>query len=202
MSNRPAVFLDRDGTLTEPRHYPSRPEHLVLQGGIGPPLRILQEAGYALVVATNQSGIARGLFTLADLDAMHRRLRSMLVDVGVRIDGIYACPHHPEGTVPPHTIACHCRKPEPGLLHQAARELHLDLTRSWMLGDSPCDTEAGNRAGCRTIFVGPGAPANIGEMNAPTTAQALRALWRTLQRGPGYAGCATPPPPSPPSSGC
>ncbi|MGC5263984.1 D-glycero-alpha-D-manno-heptose-1,7-bisphosphate 7-phosphatase [Streptomyces cyaneofuscatus] len=148
------MFLDRDGTLTEPRHYPSRPDDLVLQPDIGPPLRALQHAGWALVVVTNQGGIARGFFTTSALNAMHERLRALLDLYGVRLDGIYACPHHPDGTVPGYRSPCPCRKPAPGMLYQADRDLHLDLTRSWTVGDSPCDIAAGRAAGTRTALVG------------------------------------------------
>ncbi|MFD7615583.1 D-glycero-alpha-D-manno-heptose-1,7-bisphosphate 7-phosphatase [Streptomyces sp. NPDC059802] len=151
---RKAVFLDRDGTLTEPRHYPSRPEDLVLQLGIGAPLRALQHAGWALVVVTNQSGVARGFFTERSLGAMHERLTALIAAQGVRLDGIYACPHHPDGTVPEYRVTCACRKPAPGMLHQAALDLGLDCSRSWTVGDSSCDIAAGRAAGTLTAFVG------------------------------------------------
>ncbi|MFF2816317.1 D-glycero-alpha-D-manno-heptose-1,7-bisphosphate 7-phosphatase [Kitasatospora cineracea] len=181
MNGRPAVLLDRDGTLTEPRHYPSSPAELVLQPGIGAPLRGLRELGVALVVVTNQSGLARGLFTPQDLDAMHRHLRSRLRALGVRLDGIYHCPHHPDGTVPELAVRCRCRKPGPGLLLRAAEDLHLDLARSWMVGDFASDVGAGRRAGCRTALVGPAAadPAPDSpapDLRAPTTARALELI--------------------------
>ncbi|MBA3414011.1 MAG: HAD family hydrolase [Chloroflexia bacterium] len=156
-----ALFIDRDGTLVEPRHYPSRPVDLVLYPGISPSLRRLRAAGFKLVVITNQSGLARGLFTADDLDRMHDHLRAELARDGVEIDAIYFCPHHVEGVVPALTMACACRKPEPGMLHQAAADLGLDLAASWFLGDILDDVEAGNRAGCRTILV------DIGTEEAP-----------------------------------
>lgn len=174
---RKAVFLDRDGTLTEPRHYPSRPGDLVLQPDIGPPLRALQHQGWALVVVTNQSGVARGFFTLTDLEAMHERLGALLAAHGVRLDGIYACPHHPDGTVPDYRRSCPCRKPAPGMLHQAAHDLELELTRSWTVGDSPCDIDAGQAAGTYTALVG--TPLNSGDppdTHFPTTAMALHTV--------------------------
>src|SRR5205814_3528064 len=112
----PALFLDRDGTLVEPRHYPSRPEELVLAQGIGPLLRRFQRSGWELIVVTNQSGIARGYFTEADLERMHDRLREMLRVWGVELNGIYACPHHVDGVIPQLAIPCVCRKPQPGML--------------------------------------------------------------------------------------
>ncbi|GAA3080027.1 hypothetical protein GCM10020000_77330 [Streptomyces olivoverticillatus] len=179
MTPRPAVFLDRDGTVTEPRHYPSRPADLVLQPGVGPALRRLQDQGRRLVLVTNQSGLARGLFSLRTLDAMHRHLRAMLQAHGVRLDGIYVCPHHPDGTVDGLSFRCACRKPEPGLLLGAAEELDIDLAASWMVGDFRSDVEAGRLAGCRTAWVGlasaPGTspPGTEPTLRAAAVAQAL-----------------------------
>jgi D-glycero-D-manno-heptose 1,7-bisphosphate phosphatase len=150
---RQALFLDRDGTLVQPRHYPSRPADLLLYEGIGPHLRALQEAGLRLVLITNQSGLARGLFTTGDLDLMHAHLAAELARSGVRLDAVYYCPHHVDGTVPGLAVACDCRKPQPGMLLRAAADLELDLARSWFVGDILDDVEAGNRAGCRTVLV-------------------------------------------------
>jgi D-glycero-D-manno-heptose 1,7-bisphosphate phosphatase len=150
---RAALFLDRDGTLVEPRHYPSRPEDLILYDDLGARLRALRAAGYALVVITNQSGLARGYFDAAALARMHAHLRALLAQAGVTLDGVYHCPHHVDGVVPELAIACGCRKPQPGLLLRAARELDLALERSWFIGDILDDVEAGNRAGCRTVLV-------------------------------------------------
>ncbi len=152
MSDR-AVFLDRDGTLVEARHYPSRPEDLLLYDGIGQELYRLQQHGFRLVVITNQSGIARGYFDEADLEHMHDHLRGQLSAFDVTLDGIYFCPHHIDGVIPALAVACDCRKPLPGMLLRAAAELDIDLTRSWYIGDILDDVEAGNRAGCRTILV-------------------------------------------------
>lgn len=148
-----AVFLDRDGTLVYPRHYPARPEDLRLYAGIEAPLRILQEADFCLVVITNQAGIARGYFTEADLARMHDYLTDELARLHVHLDGMYYCPHHPKGVIPELAIHCSCRKPQPGMLLQAAADLTLDLQHSWFVGDILDDIEAGNRAGCRTILV-------------------------------------------------
>ena len=158
-----ALFLDRDGTLVHPRHYPSRPADLLLYEGIGPLLRDVQRAGLRLVVITNQSGLARGLFTEGDLGRMHAHLASELARFGVRLDGVYYCPHHIEGTIPALAVACDCRKPRPGMLLRAAADLDLDLTRSWFVGDILDDVEAGARAGCRTVLV------DLGTESAPQT---------------------------------
>lgn len=147
------MFLDRDGTLTEPRHYPSHPDDLVLKPLIGPPLRALRDAGFALVVVTNQSALARGLVDEATIDTMQQRLRDLLAAQRIYLDGIFYCPHHVGGTVPRFAVMCSCRKPAPGMLHQAADELGLDLSASWMIGDSACDIDAGRRAGTRTALI-------------------------------------------------
>ncbi len=152
MSHR-ALFLDRDGTLVHASHYPSRPEQLHLYDNIGPELQALQQHDFRLIVITNQAGIARGYFTEADLQRMHEHLTSELANLGVRVDGIYHCPHHPDGVVEELAIRCECRKPQPGMLLQAARDLDLDLEHSWFVGDILDDVEAGNRAGCRTVLV-------------------------------------------------
>lgn len=185
----PAVFLDRDGTLVHVRHYPTRPEELVLYDGIGPDLRWLREAGFRLVVITNQSGLARGLFTVEDLQRMHGHLFAQLERFGARPDAVYFCPHHPDGVVSDLSHACGCRKPEPGMLLQAAAELDLDLARSWFLGDILDDVEAGNRAGCRTILVdlGTEAPPSTAirrpDFVARDTIEALRIVRRHVDVG-------------------
>lgn len=152
MGNR-AVFLDRDGTLVHPVHFPSRPEQLRLYEGISPELGVLQKAGFRLVVITNQSGIAHGYFTEVDLQLMHEYLASQLAQFDVQLDGLYYCPHHPDGIIPEFAIHCGCRKPQPGMLLQAAADLDIDLPRSWFVGDILDDVEAGNRVGCRTVLV-------------------------------------------------
>ncbi len=154
--SRPAVFLDRDGTLVERRHYPSRPEELRLCKGVGYGLRQLQELGFLLVLVTNQSGVARGLFSEHDLALMHDHLAHQLAVHGVRLDGVYYCPHHPDGVIPEFSIRCGCRKPEAGMLLRAAGDLDIELQHSWLIGDTCDDVEAGNRAGCHTILVNGG----------------------------------------------
>ncbi|HEV2106842.1 MAG TPA: HAD family hydrolase [Thermomicrobiales bacterium] len=151
--NARALFLDRDGTLVEPRHYPRGPEELILYPGVGAALRPFQATGFRLVVVTNQSGIAHGYFDDIALARMHDHLAAELGRDGVRLDGIYHCPHHPEGVVPELAVRCDCRKPSPGLVKRAAADLAVDPARSWFVGDILDDIEAGNRAGCRTVLV-------------------------------------------------
>jgi D-glycero-D-manno-heptose 1,7-bisphosphate phosphatase len=159
-----AVFLDRDGTLVLPRHYPRHPEELVLYPGLAPELVALRTLGFQLVVITNQSGIARGLVTPEELTAMHAFLSRQLANEGAVLDGFYFCPHHPDGVVPSLSVDCLCRKPHPGLILRAAGELDIDLAGSWMVGDILDDVEAGASAGCRTILV------DLGTEDAPKSA--------------------------------
>ncbi|GCE48726.1 D-glycero-D-manno-heptose 1,7-bisphosphate phosphatase [Thermosporothrix hazakensis] len=175
-----AVFLDRDGTLVHSVHYPSRPEQLRLYDGIAPALRELQAMGFLLIVVTNQSGIARGYFTEADLQRMHASLSANLSAQGVFLDGFYHCPHHPDGVVPELAFRCACRKPQPGMLLRAAAERDIDLQASWFIGDILDDVEAGNRAGCRTVLVDlgteqpPASPSRCPAFVARDTLHALR----------------------------
>lgn len=145
---RPAVFIDRDGTLIELVHYLSDPEDVRLVDGAPRALRMLNEAGYACVVVTNQSAIGRGLITVTRLAEIHDRLETRLAEHDRRVDGIYFCPEAPKGK-DQRAIEHPDRKPGPGMLLRAARELDLDLTQSWMIGDSLSDVLAGRNAGCR-----------------------------------------------------
>lgn len=147
-----AVFLDRDGTLNHDPGYIHRPEEFILFPGVAEAIRLLNEAGYLVVVATNQAGIARGYYTEEDLCAVHRKLRDEIAAGGGRLDGIYHCPHHPTAGDGALTRACFCRKPAPGMLYRAALDLEIDLGGSWMIGDREGDLEAGRRAGCRTAL--------------------------------------------------
>lgn len=144
---RPAAFLDRDGVLNRrapPHQYIALPAQLRLLPGAGSALRSLQDMGLALVVVTNQQGVGKGEMTPNDLDAVHEVMSARLASFGVRLDGIYACPHL-------ESAGCDCRKPRPGLLLRAAAELDLAPAQSVVFGDSPADTEAGHAAGCGTL---------------------------------------------------
>jgi histidinol-phosphate phosphatase family protein len=169
MRMRPAAFLDKDGTLLHDVPFNVDPERVRLREGAGVALARLARAGYALVLVTNQSGIALGRFAAAALAPVWRRIDGLLAPHGVRLDATYHCPHHPEGAVLQHARACACRKPQPGMLLAAARELHLDLGRSWMVGDILDDVEAGRRAGCRTVLLDLGSETEWrrGPMRAP-----------------------------------
>ncbi|HJW35029.1 MAG TPA: HAD family hydrolase [Actinomycetes bacterium] len=151
---RPAVFLDRDGTLVEEVPYLHDPERVALLPGAGS-LAGLAEAGYALVVVTNQAGVARGLYDEAAVEAVHRRMAELLAAAGVRLDAVLHCPHHPQGSVPGYARACRCRKPGPGMLEEAAERLGLglDLAASFMIGNHPTDVGAAVAAGVTPLFV-------------------------------------------------
>jgi D-glycero-D-manno-heptose 1,7-bisphosphate phosphatase len=150
---RPAVFLDKDGTLIEDVPYCVDPHKLRLLPGALEGLGRLQTAGYQLLVVSNQSGVAHGYFAEAALAAVEARLRALLGAAGIELAGFYYCPHHPAGRVKQYALDCDCRKPAPGLLLRAARELELELARSWMIGDILHDVEAGHRAGCRAVLI-------------------------------------------------
>jgi D-glycero-D-manno-heptose 1,7-bisphosphate phosphatase len=148
-----AVFLDRDGVLIPDTGYPDDPHAISLLAGVGEALRVLRAAGWRLVVASNQSGVARGKFTLERLEQIHDRLRDLLAAEGVTLDALYYCPHHPEGR-PPFDVACDHRKPAPGMLRSAAKRMGLDLAACWMVGDKESDVEAAHAVGCRAVRLG------------------------------------------------
>lgn len=150
---RRAVFLDRDGTLNVERDLVRIPEDVELLPGVPEALRSLHEAGYALIVVTNQSARARGRITEEELNAVHGRLGALLSSENAPLDDIVHCPHHPTDGEPPLRMDCDCRKPEPGLLLEAAARHDVDLSRSWMVGDALRDMEAGRRAGVKCLLV-------------------------------------------------
>jgi len=141
-ARRPAAFLDRDGVLNVDRGYVYQPEALEWIAGAPQAVRLLNEAGFAVIVVTNQSGIARGKYTEADMHAFHAVMQQRLRAEGAHIDAFYFCPHHPDGSVVALAIPCDCRKPGTGMLEQAAREWPLDLRRSFLIGDKDSDMTA------------------------------------------------------------
>ncbi|MBA4422516.1 MAG: D,D-heptose 1,7-bisphosphate phosphatase [Syntrophus sp. (in: bacteria)] len=148
-----AVFLDRDGTINEETGYMDRLEKLKLIPVAAEAIRLINASGMKAVVVTNQSGVARGFFDEAFVEAVHMRLRKMLWTERAFLDGIYFCPHHPTEGRERYLMTCNCRKPAPGLILQAAAELNLDPARSYMVGDTLKDIEAGARAGAQGILV-------------------------------------------------
>ena len=147
---RPAIFLDRDGTINREVNHLSSPEELELLPGVKEALLRL-EAHFPLVVVTNQAAIARGKLSKPTLEVIHERLVDLLDPVG--LTGIYFCPHHPTAGEEPYRRVCPCRKPAPGMLLQASSDLAVDLERSVIIGDKLSDLEAGRSVGCRTILV-------------------------------------------------
>jgi D-glycero-D-manno-heptose 1,7-bisphosphate phosphatase len=140
------VLIDRDGTLNVEKHYLSDPDQMELIAGAGTALRTLRQAGLGIAVITNQSGIARGYFDLARLDAIHDRLRALLAAEDAAVDGIYLCPHGPDDD-------CACRKPLPGMIEQAVAEFGFDPTQSFVIGDKEVDVELGVGIGAETFLV-------------------------------------------------
>lgn len=152
-SARPAVFLDRDGTINEQMGYINHISRFHLLPGVGKAIRILNEKEIPVVVVTNQSGLARGYFPEPLLDEVHERMHEQLMLDQAKIDGLYICPHHPEAKEEKYRQNCSCRKPKTGLLEQAAAEMNLDLKRSFMVGDRWSDIRCGAAVGATTLLV-------------------------------------------------
>jgi len=150
---KPAVFIDRDGTLTEEVGYVNHPSRLQLLPRSAEAIRRLNAAGMPAVVVTNQAGLARGYFSEDVLHAVNAALVARLKDAGAHLDGVYVCPHHPTEGEPPWRAVCDCRKPAPGLLRRAAAELGLDLGASTMVGDKESDLVPARRVGARAVLV-------------------------------------------------
>ena len=142
-----AAFLDRDGTIVVDKHYLADPDGLELLPNALEGLRAMRDLGARLVVVTNQSGVGRGYFPAEAVDRMHERLRELLAEGGIELDGIYVCPHAPDD-------GCACRKPGSALFEQAAEELEVDLGASFVVGDKKADVEAGRRIGATPIWIG------------------------------------------------
>ncbi len=153
MAFRPALFLDRDGTLTEEVGYVNHPARLRLLPRSAEAIRRLNQAGVAAVVVTNQAGVARGYFSEDVLHAVNAALVARLKEAGAHLDGIYVCPHHPTEGEPPFRTLCECRKPKPGLLQRAAAELGLDLRASTLVGDKASDLVPAHLVGARAVLV-------------------------------------------------
>ncbi|MFZ1684761.1 MAG: HAD-IIIA family hydrolase [Candidatus Zixiibacteriota bacterium] len=149
----PALLVDRDGTLIVDKDYLADPAGVELIPGAAAALKQVRDKGYKVVVLSNQSGVARGKFGLDAVDRVNNRLKELLGREGVTLDGIYFCPHYPGGIVPEFTLRCDCRKPFPGMAEQAARDLNLDLRRSWVVGDKLDDLNLASAIGASAILV-------------------------------------------------
>lgn len=178
-----AVFVDRDGTIARDVPYCSRPEDFELLPAAGEGIRLLNESGFRVVVITNQSGIARGYFTEEMLHKIHEKMARDLAGYRAHVDAIYYCPHHPDDR-------CSCRKPNTGLLEKARRELGIDLSSSYFIGDMWLDIEAAKRAGCQAVLLADGEKSfpnsNDGELDVDFIGNNLcdAANWVIKQNGP------------------
>jgi D,D-heptose 1,7-bisphosphate phosphatase len=152
MKNK-AIFLDRDGTIIMPGDHLYEIEKMKFALMVIEGLQAMKKIGYKLIVATNQAGIAKGIFSEKDYFAFRSELHQRLGKKGIIIDAEYFCPHHKDGTVKKYSIDCNCRKPKTGMLEKAAKDFNLDLSKCWMIGDNESDILAGKNAGCRTIQV-------------------------------------------------
>lgn len=152
---KPAAFLDRDGTLNHDDGYTHKIEEFRWMSGAKAAIRTLNDAGYLVFVVTNQAGIARGFYDAAAVEMLHRWMQDELALEGAHIDDFRFCPHHPEGTVPELAIECSCRKPRSGMLTSLIKHWEPDTRRSFMLGDSDKDAEAGNAIGIRGMKIDP-----------------------------------------------
>ncbi|HET6421259.1 MAG TPA: D-glycero-beta-D-manno-heptose 1,7-bisphosphate 7-phosphatase [Geobacteraceae bacterium] len=148
-----AVFLDRDGTINVEKGYVHKIEDFEFIPGVPQAVRLLRDAGFLVIVVTNQSGVARGYYPLGAVHTLHRHMDAELAKHGAAVDAYYICPHHPEGEEQGYSMACGCRKPHPGMLMEAAKDFSIDLASSYMIGDHASDVEAAVRAGCRPVFV-------------------------------------------------
>ena len=163
-NKRAAIFLDRDGTINTDHGYVSQIDDFHFIEGVIEALAELKKMGFLLVIVTNQSGIARGKYTEAQFMQLTEWMDWSLADKGVDLDGIYYCPHHPEGEVSNYVQSCDCRKPQPGMLLAAANALNIDLAESYMVGDKLIDIQAGDAAGVKNcILVRSGKPVTAAE---------------------------------------
>ena len=167
----PAIFLDRDDTLIGDPGYINDPALVHLLDDVGPALGRLAQAGFKLVVVTNQSGIARGYLDEPMLERIHEELRRQLADWGVKLDAIYYCPYLADAEIERYRRESDWRKPMPGMILAAAADLDIDLSRSWMIGDGDRDIQAGKAAGCRTILVRRGRKEASQTTQSPQTSQ-------------------------------
>lgn len=151
--SRRAILMDRDGTVCEEVGYVNHLDRLRLLPRSAEAIRLANEAGFQTVVLTNQAGVARGYFREALVDQVHDRLRELLAAGGARLDGVYFCPHHPTVGPDAYRKACVCRKPKPGMLFRARDEMGIDLSRSYMIGDSVRDIEAAQNGGAIPVLV-------------------------------------------------
>jgi len=151
--SRPAVFLDRDGTINEQRGYINHISRFVLLPGTAEAVRLLNEHGFLAIIVTNQSGVARGYFPIELVNEVHEHLKELLRKEGAYVDGIFFCPHYHRGEVGEYTIECNCRKPRPGLIEKARENLDIDMAGSYLIGDRVSDIELAKRCNLKGVLV-------------------------------------------------
>lgn len=148
------IFLDRDGVITaDPPHYAHRIDQLSLIPGSAEAIHLLNKKGFTIIVITNQSGVAKGMYKEEDIHIFNNEMKKKLLEQGAYVDAIYYCPHHPKGIIPEYRKDCDCRKPKPGMLRKAVEEMNLSLDNSYLVGDKWSDIKAGKAVGCTTILV-------------------------------------------------
>lgn len=178
ISKQKAIFLDRDGTVNKYVGFLRDIKDFELLDGVSEAVKIFNEKGYLTIIVTNQPVVARGEVSYNELDDIHKKMETLLGEQGAYIDAIYFCPHHPDkgfdGERVELKIECDCRKPKPGMLLKAAKELNIDLSDSWMIGDSENDIKAGKNVGCKTVLIGDGC------FSQDVTVESLVAFAKTL----------------------
>ena len=150
---KPAVFMDRDGTVNEQMGYINHLDRFVLLPGTGEAIRLLNDAGYLAIIVSNQSGVARGYFPIDLVHRVHGKMTSLIKKEGAVLDGIYFCPHYPNGKVSPYGAICDCRKPRSGLIRKACEAFDIDMENSYVIGDRCTDIEMAHRADLKGILV-------------------------------------------------
>lgn len=170
--NKPAVFIDRDGTINEQMGYINHLSRFRLIPGVPEAIRLLNENNFLAIIVTNQSGVARGYFPISLVREVHSFMEESLKNAGAFVDGIFFCPHYPTGKVSEYTIECDCRKPKTGLIDQALDSFDIDISRSYMVGDHSTDMELAHNCGLKGIMVKSGY--GLGEVKYVLPQMALR----------------------------
>ncbi len=165
---KPAVFIDRDGTINEQRGYINHISRFKIIPGVEDAIRLLNQNNFLAIVVSNQSGVARGFYPIELVHEVHALMKQLLEENGSFLDAIFFCPHHPDGVIPEYTRKCNCRKPGTGLIDQACRSFDIDLSNSYVVGDLYSDMELAERAGVRGILVKTGYGLGEIEYTLPT----------------------------------
>lgn len=173
MKKNSAIFLDRDGTINDEVGYLDNADKLRIIPAAFQAVRLINSSGMRAVVITNQAGVAKGLFTEEFVREINEQIQSALLAQGALIDRFYFCPHHPTEGIDPYRLICNCRKPEPGLLLQAAVDLNIDLARSYVIGDRLRDVETAHRAGAKGVLVMTGYGQDLMQKSGPDRANEL-----------------------------